>query len=131
MTVNDKGWLGLETRILDASSAHVSVRALDFLQLELFKHFRMAMSPEQPNDPTTRLLTLLNVSALKRKRPVEQELEFTPAAKLNKRKSVQFNSVHAGPSGSQNVLETQDTTSEVELANDNDVEGELQCQATL
>ncbi|TFL04542.1 digestive organ expansion factor [Pterulicium gracile] len=84
------------------------------------------MSPEQPNDPTTRLLTLLNVSALKRKRPVEQELEFTPAAKLNKRKSVQFNSVHAGPSGSQNVLETQDTTSEVELANDNDVEGELQ-----
>jgi U3 small nucleolar RNA-associated protein 25 len=58
----------------------------------------MAMTSAEVNDPTTRLLTLLNVSALKRKRPIEQD--FAPSTKLNKRKSVQFNETHAGPSGS-------------------------------
>ncbi|KAF8134540.1 digestive organ expansion factor [Boletus edulis] len=46
------------------------------------------MDPEDANTPTTRLLTLLNVSALKsRKRPTEDPL---PREKLNKRKALAF-----------------------------------------
>lgn len=56
------------------------------------------MDAEDANTPTTRLLTLLNVSALKsRKRPGEAPY---PREKLNKRKHL--NSTTNGPSELQN-----------------------------
>jgi U3 small nucleolar RNA-associated protein 25 len=62
------------------------------------------MDPEDANTPTTRLLTLLNVSALKsRKRTRDtEESESGPHEKLNKRKSNKFTGAEpereAGPS---------------------------------
>lgn len=46
---------------------------------------------EEDNNTTTRLLTLLNVSALKSsKRKGTESIEPTPRVKLNKRRSIQF-----------------------------------------
>ena len=49
------------------------------------------LDSEEDNNTTTRLLTLLNVSALKSsKRKRTESIEQTPRVKLNKRRSVQF-----------------------------------------
>ena len=49
-----------------------------------------ALDLEEDNNTTTRLLTLLNVSALKSsKRKKTESIETTPRVKLNKRRSAQ------------------------------------------
>ena len=50
-----------------------------------------ALDSEEDTNTTTRLLTLLNVSALKSsKRKRTEPIEPTPRVKLNRRRSVQF-----------------------------------------
>lgn len=73
------------------------------------------MDPEDANTPTTRLLTLLNVSALKsRKRPGEDS--YYPREKLNKRRSV--NSID----GSRPEPESSELQSEAVLQPDDDLD---------
>jgi U3 small nucleolar RNA-associated protein 25 len=56
---------------------------------------------EEDNNTTTRLLTLLNVSALKSsKRKRTESIEPTPRVKLNKRRSVQFDTTDSTSSAS-------------------------------
>jgi hypothetical protein len=47
------------------------------------------------NAPTTRLLTLLNISATKAGKRKRSENDFVPAVKLNKRKSIKFGNVES------------------------------------
>lgn len=57
---------------------------IEYYVLGVFSLLPSKMDPEDANAPTTRLLTLLNVSALKsRKRPVADSY---PREKLNKRR---------------------------------------------
>ena len=55
-----------------------------------------ALNLEEDNNTTTRLLTLLNVSALKSsKRKRTESIEPTPRVKLNKRRSVQVDATES------------------------------------
>lgn len=54
------------------------------------------LDSEEDNNTTTRLLTLLNVSALKSsKRKRTEPIEPTPRVKLNKRRSVQLDATES------------------------------------
>jgi len=56
---------------------------------------------EEDNNTTTRLLTLLNVSALKSsKRKRTESIEPAPRIKLNKRRSLQFDTTESASSAS-------------------------------
>ena len=55
-----------------------------------------ALNLEEDNNTTTRLLTLLNVSALKSsKRKRAESIESTPRVKLNKRRSAQLDATES------------------------------------
>jgi len=57
-----------------------------------------ALDLEEDNNTTTRLLTLLNVSALKTSRRKRTEsIEPTPRTKLNKRRSAQLDAIETTP----------------------------------
>lgn len=57
-----------------------------------------ALDLEEDNNTTTRLLTLLNVSALKSsKRRRTEVIEPTPRVKLNKRRSAQLDATESAP----------------------------------
>ena len=59
-------------------------------------HKMPALDLEEDNNTTTRLLTLLNVSALKSsKRKRTETIEPTPRVKLNKRRSVQVDATES------------------------------------
>jgi hypothetical protein len=60
-----------------------------------------ALNLEEDNNTTTRLLTLLNVSALQSsKRKRTEPIEPTPRVKLNKRRSVQIDATESTPAAS-------------------------------
>jgi len=61
-----------------------------------------ALNLEEDNNTTTRLLTLLNVSALKSsKRKRTESIESTPRVKLNKRRSVQVDATESTSAASE------------------------------
>ena len=75
---------------------------------------------DNDNNVTTRLLTLLNVSALKSsKRKREDEVEPGPRDKLNKRRTVQFSDVEMSPPNveKENGVFIAETVDHVEISN--------------
>jgi U3 small nucleolar RNA-associated protein 25 len=63
-----------------------------------------ALDFNEDNNTTTRLLTLLNVSALKNsKRKRTDSIEPTPRVILNKRRSVQLDTAESTPAASEGV----------------------------
>jgi U3 small nucleolar RNA-associated protein 25 len=54
------------------------------------------MAEDSFNNTATRLLTLLNVSATKKRKRVEEDV-FVPAEKLNKRRTVSFTETEITP----------------------------------
>jgi len=66
-----------------------------------YLHKMPALDPEEDNNTTTRLLTLLNVSALKSsKRKRTESIEPTPRVKLNRRRSIQPDTTESTPAAS-------------------------------
>ncbi|KAF9467412.1 digestive organ expansion factor [Collybia nuda] len=79
---------------------------------------------DNDNEPTTQLLTLLNISATKAGKRKRSEDEFIPAAKLNKRKSIRFGDeiaaiVEVRP---MEVVETDEATLSGEILDDVEAE---------
>lgn len=70
-----------------------------------------ALDLDEDSDPTTRLLTLLNVSALKSSKCKRTEsIEPIPRVKLNKRRSVQLDATEPPPAVSKGDEERFETS---------------------
>lgn len=85
---------------------------------------------ENVNTPTTRLLTLLNVSALKSKKRTRDE-DLLPFEKLNKRKTVKLAEDITLDPGSSILCDSTNNGTEDEVAGSNEENDGVDSQGTL